>query len=252
MKKQLQIGSKENLHLDLAVLETSQEHECSPKKKEGSLNSTLIEATHDQNLEEELDNNNNNGGGNDDNDDEEELSDLISLPSITLTNDEYFKWIKERASSTAHPTTVLTFKHDCALNDSNSENNNLAAAPTSSAAIVANGLYRSDTMTTTYTFGSLNNKNGDESLSEEEKPLNDDDDEDDEIDDEIVERNLNFTRKYVDEFKRQQQKRLIECHQQTPKNAMTKVPRLIIQEEETEETTETHTKPMYVNCCCYF
>ena len=227
--------SEENIEIEL----NSNRHQVASS----SHNSSLIEATNEQRSSLEDKENDD-----DDDDAEEELSDLISLPSITLTNDEYFRWIKERTTPlTTTAKTKLNGNPENSIGVSNGGGGGGGGGGNGS------GLYRSDTMNTTCTFESLtttttatNKKNDDdETQSFFLKPLNGD--EDDEIDDEIVERNLNFTRKYVDEFKKQHQRKLIQCHQQAPKTtAKSKVPQLIIQEEETEETTQTLTKPVYV------
>ena len=68
---------------------------------------------------------------------DQELSDILSMPSITLTNDEYFKWAMNQSSSflTASPSTVAI-----ASNYKNTHNIN-----------------RTETMTTTHTLSSMHN-----------------------------------------------------------------------------------------------
>lgn len=80
--------------------------------------------------------------------DQDELSDLVSLPSITHTNDDYFKWVKAGLNNqiqSSNSTTLINLKQQLSPN---------------------NALSRSDTMTTSYTFGSVgqavkNNHNND-------------------------------------------------------------------------------------------
>lgn len=137
--------------------------------------------------------------------DTEDISDLISLPSITLTNDELQKWSNR--------------KH----NSSNIEHTNNLTSTIQTNAVIGGGLSRSDTMTTTFTFG------GDD--DDELIFVNQDDD--DELDEEIVRRNLSFCRnEYPKEFK----------PRPSPgrnKFKTVRQPRLIMQEEHIEETTKT-------------
>ena len=91
---------------------------------------------------------------------DEELSDIISLPSITLTNDEYFRWIKNQSLSIAPTSPPFNIK-SLLLNNSNA------------------GVSRSDTMTTTHTLSSMHHKSR---LSN----LNNDQDNDNEEDSDLV------------------------------------------------------------------
>lgn len=122
------------------------------------------------------------------------------------------------------------------------------------ASLFACGLSRSDTMTTTFTAfggGSFQDEltSDDLIVHSDERVENDADeniiadliDDDDELDDEIVQRNLNFCRdEYLKEFRRSRnqspsKKSIIDekCEESVCK------PRLIMQEEHIEETTKT-------------
>ncbi len=89
---------------------------------------------------------------------DQELSDILSMPSITLTNDEYFKWVKSQSCSFV--TSVSPSTHAIATNPKNnnntnfSSNTNLQENPTSE---LRNGINRSETMTTTHTLSSMHN-----------------------------------------------------------------------------------------------
>lgn len=72
----------------------------------------------------------------------DDLSDITSLPSITFTNDEYFKWIKKQNASTSSSSR----------NSSKSTN---ASKLSGDEYQLQRPISRSDTMTTTHTVSSL-------------------------------------------------------------------------------------------------
>ena len=88
---------------------------------------------------------------------DEELSDIISLPSITLTNDEYFRWIKNQSLSVAPTSPPFNIKN-LMFNNSNAV------------------IRRSDTMTTTHTISSMHHKSKLSNLNNENDDDNDDSD----------------------------------------------------------------------------
>ena len=82
---------------------------------------------------------------------DQELSDILSMPSITLTNDEYFKWVKSQSCSFV--TSVSPSTHAIALNPKNSNNDSSQPNRTPER----NGINRTETMTTTHTLSSMHN-----------------------------------------------------------------------------------------------
>ena len=133
-------------------------------------------------------------------------------------------------------------------------------APTNAAtaaSLFACGLSRSDTMTTTFTAfggGSFQDEltSDDLIVHSDERVENDADeniiadliDDDDELDDEIVQRNLNFCRdEYLKEFRRSRNqspsKKSSSIIDEKCEEIVNNKPRLIMQEEHIEETTKT-------------
>ena len=82
---------------------------------------------------------------------DQELSDILSMPSITLTNDEYFKWVKSQSCSFV--TTVSPSTNAIALNPKNNNDDSNQPNPT----MDRNGINRTETMTTTHTLSSMHN-----------------------------------------------------------------------------------------------
>lgn len=155
---------------------------------------------------------------------DDDISDLISLPSITLTNDELAKWSQTHQQK-------LEQEHQKQQQQQQQQLHHLIS--------------RSDTMTSTFSI--LDEE--DESAEVDNIEVNDDDGE---LDEEIVQRNLSFCRgDYVKEFKKKWPRLL---SPQITESKQTRIdvnapkcsehtsptrPRLIIQEEHIEETTKT-------------
>lgn len=205
---------------------------------------------------------------NDDNEDHEDVSDLISLPSITQTNNDDLTKLSNcpyhsEPTYFNYPNSSSIQAMTNRVNDALISHYNMIDGQSSTNAIIqaysadGGGLSRSDTMTDTFVDGedidTICNKNRNEV------------DDDGELDEEIVQRNLNFCRgTYADEFKLKQRcavgaskssNRMVKTEIDVPPRPVsqqqrhqsnypcypyqTRQPRLLMREEHIEETTKT-------------